>query len=348
MLHQSFRRVLVALLVLACVTITGGVVLWFATGRVYAISDAIYFAVITVSTVGYGELPDMTAHHSARVVTSVLIVAGIGAIAFFQSTLTALLVEGAIGKAFRKRRMEKRIKALKDHFIVAGAGRTGRMVVGELITTGVEFVVIDTDEHHLHRIEHEFSVNLLYVIGDATEDHTLLEAGIERARGLVACLTDDPQNLFVTLSARSLHADARIVSKVIEPENEAKMLKAGANTTVSPNQIGGVRLASELVRPKLTRFLDETMRNQGAALRFDEVEMPKDSSYVNLTLAQIPIRQRTNLLVMALRSPDGALRFNPPASEAIAAGTQLIVMGGPEDIMTLREMLGGGRPSSVN
>ncbi|MCA9632430.1 MAG: potassium channel protein [Myxococcales bacterium] len=341
MLHLSFRRVAFALLVLGSVTVGGGVLLWLATGQVYSLPDAVYFAVITVSTVGYGELPEMSP--AARVVTSLLIIAGIGAIAFFQSTLTALLVEGAIGKAFRKRRMEKRIQALRDHYIVAGAGRTGRMVVGELVNSGVDFVVIDMDEHHIQRIEQEFDVSLLYVIGDATEDHSLLEAGIAHARGLVACLTNDPQNLFVTLSARSLNAQARIVSKVVEAENQPKMLKAGANTTVSPNHIGGVRLAGELVRPKLTRFLDETLRQQGAALRFDEVEMPGDSPFVNCTLSQIPIRQRTNLLVMALRMPDGSLSFNPLASEAIAAGTQLIVIGGPGDIATLREMLGVAR-----
>lgn len=328
-----------ALALLGTVITIGGVVLWILGEGEYTLWQAIYFAIITVSTVGYGELPHFENHTGSRVVTGVLIIAGIGAIAFFQSTLTALLVEGAIGKLFRKRRMQKKVDSYHDHYIVCGAGRVGRAVVHELVQTDCEFVVIDKDESHLERLGHDLGVQLVYVIGDATEDAVLQEAGVKRAAGLVCSLTSDPQNLFVTLSARSINPDLRIVTKVVEHENEAKMKMAGAQTTVSPNLIGGSRLASELTHPKLVRFLDDTMSVEGTNLRFDELEMSEQCKYAGQTLRQMPIREHANLLVIATRDHTGELRFNPKANERIEAGMHMIVIGPPADINKLREML---------
>ncbi len=340
MFQLSIRRVLSALALLAIVIVLGGVAVYFLGNGEYTIGHAIYFAVITISTVGYEELPHLETHPGARVVTSLVILAGIGTIAFFQSTLTALLIEGVIAKAFRRRRMNNRIAALKGHMVVAGCGRTGKYIVEELAAIGQTFVLIEKDEALLARVSEELDGKLLYIIGDATEDHTLVAAGVERARGVVSALSDDRDNLFVTLSARSLNPKARIVAKAVEIENEPKILKAGADSTVSPNRIGGIRLVSELVRPKVTQFLDQMLRVT-KNLRFEEVPIPEGSPFAGKSLREVPIRDKTNLLVVALHEPDGGYVYNPSPDKKLDVGTQLIVMGEVPSVDKLREMVGG-------
>jgi voltage-gated potassium channel len=336
----SIRRVVSLLGLVAGVVVSGGAVLWLIEGGRYSLFDSIYFALITIATVGYGELPEMS--RSARVVAMVLIVAGVGSIAVFHSSLTALLVEGVIGKSFRRRRMQRRIAALERHVIVAGCGRTGRFVVDDLLAGGEPFVVVDRDLALLESVNEELGGKLLYVAGDATDDHVLVQAGIGRAAGLIAALTDDRDNLFVTLSARAINPKARIVAKVVEPENEPKILKVGADRTVSPHRIGGQRLVSELVRPKATEFLDQVLRVTGKNLRVDDVELPEASRYAGHTLREARIREHANLLVVAVRERDGAFVYNPPADYALAAGSHLIVIGEADDVAKLRSVLAGG------
>lgn len=338
MIGPAIRRVATALLALNLVVVLGGTTIWLLGGGTWGFFEAVYFAVYTVSTVGFSELPQVEQFPAVRVATGLLIMAGISAIAFFQSTLTALFIEGVIGRTFRRRRMQKKIGKLKNHFVVAGCGRTGKYVVEELVATGREFVAIDRDEEHLERLNEELGNKLLYIVGDATEDHTLLEAAVDHAAGVVAALADDRDNLFITVSARALNPSARIVSKAVETENERKLLRAGADTTVSPNRIGGERLVSELVRPKVTAFLDNMLRVT-QNLRFEELEVPKDSKWVGSTLRKMPIRDRTNLLVVALHEPDGKYIYNPVPDQRVQAGTQLIVFGELDSVEKLRALL---------
>ena len=341
MFDLAFRRVLSALSLLGIIILLGGAALYWLGQGEYTFAHSLYFAVITISTVGFAELPHLEGHPGARAVTGVMIIAGIGTIAFFQSTLTALLIEGVIAKVYRRRRMENKIARLKNHMVVAGCGRTGKYIVEELHAIGQPFVVIEKDEALLARVNDELGGKLLHVIGDATEDHTLLAAGVERARGVVAALAEDRDNLFVTLSARSFNAKARIVSKAVEVENEPKILKAGADTTVSPNRIGGIRLVSELVRPKVTEFLDQMLRVT-KNLRFEEVPIPEGSSFAGRTLREVPIRDKTNLLVVALHEPAGGYVYNPSPDHKLEVGTQLIVMGEVPSVEMLREMVAAG------
>ena len=234
-MNPAIRRLLYALFsVLTLVSIgTVGYVL-LGHGR-WSLSDAMYMTVITLSTVGFAELNDMAKVPGARGLTVALIVGGVGTLAYVQANVTALLVEGAIGQAFRRNRMRKAIDALNGHIVVAGTGSTGRHAVEELLITKTPFVVIDRDHDHLERISEELAEGkLLFVHGDATEDHVLLAAGVQRARGVVAALTHDKDNLFVTLSARSLNAGARIVAKVTEVDAGPKMIKAAAPSSTEP------------------------------------------------------------------------------------------------------------------
>jgi voltage-gated potassium channel len=342
-LRPQARHVASALLALVVIVLLGGFVLWLVGANEYPLWECIYFALYTVSTVGYAELPHFGSHPGIHWVVGALIVAGVGAIAFFQSALTVMFVEGIIGKAVRRRRMERKIARLSNHVIVAGCGRTGRYVIGELSAGSTPFVVIERDEDTLVNLS-EQDPQLLYVPGDATADHVLLQAGADRAMGLVACLPDDRDNLFVTLSVRALNPGARITTKVVDINNETKVIRAGADSTVNPNRIGGKRLASELLRPHVTEFLDEMLKVTEGKLHFDEVELIEGTSVAGRTLREVPIRTQTNLLVVAVRRPDGAYTYNPSPDERLSVGERLIVMGLLSDVERLRQMV---RPPAV-
>jgi voltage-gated potassium channel len=340
--------VLFATLLVSMVIGSGGTALWLLGEGRWSLGESLYMAIVTVSTVGFGELPEIDHVRFARSVTVVIIVAGLGTVAFFQSSMTAAIVEGAIGHAWRRNRMKKKIEGLSGHVVVAGIGSTGRHVVEELIATETPFVVIERNHEHVDRLEIELgSRQILWVHGDATEDHTLIEAGIVRARGVIAALTNDRDNLFVTLSARALNSRARIVSKVVESEAIPKMTRAGADATVSPNIIGGRRMASELIRPDVVEFIDQMLRDKDRNLRLEEVLIPQGSPYAGHALRDVPIRKQTNVLVVAVRDSSREFKYNPGPDTVLEADTTLIVLGETTDIVTLRGLV-GGEPSPIS
>ena len=331
-------RVAPAIALLAVVISVGGLAIWAVGGGRWSLGDALYLAVNAVSTVGFYELEGMASVRFARAITVVIIISGLGTVAYFQSSLTALLVQGVIGRRFRVKRMQTRIEGLTDHIVIAGAGSTGLHVIEELDATDTPDVVVDRDRASLERIARELtSGRMLYVCGDATDDSVLQAAGITRCRGVVAALTEDRDNLYVTLSARSLNATARIVTKVIHTDAAPKMVRAGANATVSPNMMGGQRMASEMVRPTVVRFLDQMLADE-AVLRLEEVTIPDGSWFVGKSLREVPIRAHTNLLVVALRV-DGTFLYNPEPSSRLDAGAVLVVLGESRNVGKLRELV---------
>jgi voltage-gated potassium channel len=341
-LNASVRRLLFALGVLMTL-VCAGTLGFFSVGHGrWTLGDCAYMTVITLSTVGFGELTHMNEVSGAREITIMLIVSGVGTLAYVQGNLTALLVEGVIGQALRRNRMRKNIEALKGHVVVAGAGSTGRHVIEELHTTRTPFVVIDRDKQHLDRMSEEITDgSMLYVHGDATDDHTLVAANIENAKGVVAALTHDKDNLFVTLSARSLNAQARIVAKIVDDHSAPKMLKAGATTTVNPTMIGGRRMVSELIRPEVTEFLDQMLRDKDKALRLSEVTVKAGTKFVGVQLKDAPIRRETRLLVVAIRGADRKFAYNPEPDHVITEGTTLIVLGEAESVNKLQRIMDG-------
>jgi voltage-gated potassium channel len=297
--------------------------------------------IITISSVGFAELGHMRDAPGARPLTVALIISGLGVLAYVQSSMTALFVEDVIGHAFRRRRMRGKIEQLAGHVVVAGAGNTGKHVIEELIATQTPFVVIDRSDHLLQSVSEDYcGGKMLYVHGDATVDHVLLAAGVARARGVVAALTHDKDNLYVTLSARSLNPQARIVSKVVEDEAAPKILKAGASSIVSPTMIGARRLASELIRPYVNEFLDQMLRDKDKNLRLEEVTIARGSSFAGMALKDTPIRRETRALVIAARGSDEVFVYNPDPEYVIADGTTLIVLGETESIVKLRQLAG--------
>lgn len=307
--------------------------------------DCFYMTIITLSTVGFGEmLPDMGATHGARAWTLALILFGSGTLVFFVSTLTAFIVEGDIQGVLRRRRMQRRIDALRGHILVVGIGATGIHVVGELLGSKVPFVVIDTNSERLELMAEQFGPGLLYVHGDATVDHVLEQAGILRAKGLAATLPEDKDNVFVSITARALNPKLRIVAKMTEDSAETKLRRAGADSIVSPSLIGGLRLASELVRPSVVQFLD---RIRSDDLRVEEVPIPAGSTLVGTPLKDTNLRHQTSVLVLAVREPDGSYTYNPGPDFALAPAQTLVVLCRSEDLEPLRTGIADGTVGRV-
>ncbi len=339
----ALRRHALALLFAALVIFGGGAGLWLLGDGRWSLGESVWMALISATTVGFGELPDMADVPHARAVVAGVILLGLATFAFLQSSLTAFLVESALGETLRRRRMERRIARLEGHVIVAGCGSTGLHVVEELVASGTTVVVIDRHRESLEKANVEVgNGGLLWVQGDATEDHTLVAAGIGRAKGLVAALTHDRDNLYVTLSARGLNPSARIVTKVVEPEAAPKMLKAGANGTVSPNVIGGRRLAAELTRPVAVEFLDVMLRDPTQELRLEELTVPVSSPHVGKRLGDLPLREVANALVVGLRGEGRQLRYNPSPDERLSAGATLVVLARVDEMPRLRAWVDDG------
>ncbi len=310
----------------------------------WSVFDCLYMTVITLSTVGFGEvLPGMHDMVEARAVTLGLIILGSGTLLYFISNLTAWIIEGDLGGILRRRRMHSLIAKLENHVIVCGAGTTGVHIVRELDAIGTPFVVIELKEERLHDLEEELDRELLHVIGDATDDHVLERAGIEKARGVIASLSHDKDNLFVTITARALNPDARIVAKSVEESTEAKLRRAGADTVVSPNLIGGMRLVSEMVRPQAIAFLDRMLRDRdGRRIRIEEIAIPEGSSLIGKTLAETTIRD-TGALVIAVHQPNEDYIYNPGPDLEMQVGAALIVLAEAEAVERLRRQLAAAR-----
>ena len=239
------------------------------------------------------------------------------------------------------------LSELSDHIIVCGVGTTGIHVVEELIATGHKLCAVDVSAEHLERVQSLSTTLLPTVLGDATEDGVLEQAGIRRARGLVAALTDDKANLFIVVSARELNPRLKIIAKGVDLKAAEKLRKAGANSVVNPAYIGGVRMVSEMIRPQVVEFLDLMLRDKDKNLRIEEVVVPKGSPFVGKPIFEAQIRQHTNLLVVAVREPSqsgatGNFVYNPGPELLIADGMTLVVLGETEGVHRLRSAVASG------
>ena len=332
------RRLTLALLLLLIIVIGAAAGYRLLGGPKVTTLDAIYMAVITVATVGYSEVVETRANPPLRVFNIFVIFFGIGIMLYVFSASTAFVVEGEFKDIFRRRRLLKQMRNLKDHFIVCGAGETGHYVVQELLKTGNRFVVIDHDDGRLAKIQHlgEFPV----LNGDASEEEVLETAGLSKARGVATVLPDDKDNLMVTVTARQKNPKVRIVARCIDARRADKLMKAGANATVSPNMIGGLRLASELIRPHVVGFLDLMLKEQSKTLRVEEISVSEESPWVGKTIHESEIHRRFELLALALRKPNGETAYNPQGDTVLVVGDVLLVMGDVNKIWKARQASG--------
>lgn len=316
-------------------------------GPEYGLVDAIYMTMITLTTVGYAEVIDLSDNPGGRLFTTALLVIGVGSFVYFFSNFTAFIVEGNLDRILWRRRMRRSLNAIEHHYIVCGAGRTGQHMIRELIQTERPFVLIDIDEIRARELldelgfgkQREFPI----VIGDATDDEILRAAGIEQAVGLCASLSSDKDNLLITMTARLIRQDLRIVARCADPKIFQKLQRVGADAVVSPNMIGGLRLVSELVRPDAVTFLDTMLRDKEKRLRIEEVQLQAGAEAIGRTLGELRADAIEGLLIIAVRtSGSDKWAFNPGDALALVEGHTVVFMSGPEGRQQAEARWGSG------
>jgi voltage-gated potassium channel len=332
-MNRLARRLLFIALTIAATLLIGTV--GFVLIERYPPFDAFYMTLITMTTVGYAEVHPLS--QVGRVFNSFLIIFGVTTIFIAVGAMTQTIVELEIGDVLGKRRNKRMIEKLKDHFIICGFGRVGRGAAAELRHAGSPFVVVDSSPE---RADMALQAGMLALVADATRDEVLCAAGVERARGLVAALATDADNLFVLLSAKGLNPKLYVATRAAEEGAEEKMRRAGADAVYAPYAITGHRLAQSLLQPHVVQFLDFTTNDIGMDMAIEQVRVAETSEVVSRTIKELQIRRDVGVIVMAVRKREGHMIFNPPADTAVEGGDYLIVMGRQESLRTLETLLG--------
>ena len=293
--------------------------------------EGFYMVLTTITTIGYGEVHPLS--HTGRIFNTFVIIAGVGLVLLFFGGATQALLEFELQSVFGRRRMDREIGRLSDHYIVCGAGRVGRSVARELARKPLPFVLIDNDADNLARYS---DGGWLTLVGDATQAPVLRQAHIERARGLVASTTTDASNVYIILTARSLNPKLQIIARASEEEAEQHLLTAGANHVVSPYNFAGYRIAQTFMRPHVVDFFDTAMNRQ-LPLEIEEVQVQAGSRVAGQTLEGSRIRQEMGVIVLAIKGEGSLMRFNPSPDEVIHQGDHLIAMGEPDGLRRLEQ-----------
>ncbi len=300
----------------------------------YPVFDAFYMTLTTVSTVGYGEIHPLS--HAGRIFNSLLIMFGATVVLLALGGMTQTVIELERSQFFGKRRVKKMIEKLQDHFIICGFGRVGRGAADELLQQGAKFVIVD---HNEEKVERAIREGMLAVLADASRDDVLREVGIDRAKGLIATLASDADNLFLILSARTLNSKIKLTTRVAERASEEKLRRAGADFVFAPYDATGHRMAQALLKPHVQQFIDFTTQNMDVKVNIEQVSVSARSSYADSTIAQMQIRSEMGVIVLAIRKADGKMVFNPPSETQISVGDHLIVMGQAEGLQKLEQAL---------
>jgi voltage-gated potassium channel len=289
--------------------------------------DCLYMTLITITTIGFGEIVDLSSSPQGRIFTMFLALCGIGIITYTLSNLTAFIVEGSLNEAFLRRKMEKTIRKLSDHFIVCGIDGVGHYIINELYETKRPHVIVDTSRQNIEKFLHDYHEDF-FIVGDATDNDTLLEAGVMKARGLFAVTGDDNNNLVISITAKQLNPSVKVIACCYDLKNMDKIKKAGADAVISPTFIGGLRMASEMIRPAVVSFLDIMLRDKKKNLRIEEIPVP--DSYSGQPLSVLNLQKYPDTLLLAVKIKSDWI-FNPDRHYAFTPGTTLIIMTTPED-----------------
>lgn len=332
MRRRLIRRIL---LILALLTITVAIgTTGFMLIEGYSWFDAFYVTISTITTIGYPEPRPLS--HAGRVFNSFLIVFGVSAVFVSVGAMTQMIIEVELQGRFGERRKKKMIDRLHDHFIVCGYGRVGRNASLEFQRTGAPFLVIDRNEQ---RVTKAMTAGMLAVEADATQDDSLREAGVLRARGLIAALPSDAENLFIILSAKTLNPQLTVVTRASEEEAGEKLRRAGADTVLTPFSMAGRQLADVLLRPQVVEFMDFARSNVGTGVVMEQVRVTSRTEVTAKTFGELQELRRSGVIVLAIRKQGGVTTFNPPPEFAISAGDVLIVMGERANLQKLEKIL---------
>jgi voltage-gated potassium channel len=298
--------------------------------------DSLYMTVITLTTVGFGEVHPV--NEQGRILTMTILVSGLGVVGYLVGTLTQILVEGQLLRIMGRKKLERQIEKLKDHIIICGYGRVGRIICEEIYRSKpTPLVVIDSDSTVTAKIEED---GHLYLLGDATEEQCLLRAGIRNAKGLATALDSEADNVYITLTAKGLKPSLFIIARAGRIGSEKKLLQAGANHVVSPHQIGGYRMAQALLRPNVTEFIDFATHDPGAGMGMEEIPVKPNSKLTDVALVDSGIRKELDLIIVAIKKADGTMLFNPASHTTIQIGDTLIALGQRSSLIKLEQLLG--------
>lgn len=330
------RNLSFAFVALALVLFTGTLGYHILSEGKHSWLDCFYMTFITISTIGYGEIVDVSGYQYGRLFTVFIAITGIGVLGYVLSTLTAFTLESDLNESWRRKKMLQRIAQLKDHYIVCGVGLVGSNVAHELTITGRTCVIVDSNVETMQRYVANHGTQL-YLIGDATDNDVLLAAGVLRAQGVFAVAHDDSQNLVISLSAKQLNPTLRVVARCHDVKNAEKTRRAGADEIVSPDFTGGLRIVSAMVRPNVVSFLDDMLKSE-ASVRMEEITIPAE-----LTGKPLAVLYHGNkdCLVLAVRTSTRGWLFNPAAQHVVQGGDVLMVMTTPQGRSRLEQLMQG-------
>jgi voltage-gated potassium channel len=333
------RRRLVLIATALALVLTGGTIgfMWIEG---YPAFDAFYMTLTTVTTVGYAEIRGLS--HAGRVFNSFLILIGVTTIFLAVGAMTQTLIELELNQFFGKRRVKSMIEKLDGHIILCGFGRVGRGAAEELRKAGATFVVVDNNDE---RVERAIKSGMLAVLADASRDETLRDVGIARAKGLIATLASDADNLFVILSAKTMNPNLTLSARIAEESSEQKMRRAGADFVFAPYNSTGHRMAQALLKPHVLQFLDFTTQ-EGVEVEIEQVRLTENSAFAGRTLAEVDLRHQSGVVVLAIRRASGEMLFNPPPDAKMSAGDHLIAMGEARHLQKLEQLLLVGTASA--
>lgn len=300
----------------------------------WGLFDSLYMTIITLTTVGYFEVHALS--RAGRVFTIMLILSGVGAMFYALGVAARMLIEGEIREILGRRKLSKKIENLKNHYIICGFGRMGRIICRELVQGNTSFVVIEENTGVVAAMTEDY----LTLQGDATQDGVLKQAGIERASGLISVLSSDANNLYVVLSARGLNPKLRIIARASEEGAEQKLMRAGADSVVSPYQIGGLRIAHSLLKPAVVDFIEFATKSGNIELQMEEIRVKETSHIVDKALDECGIRKEMGIIIVAIKRDSGEMEFNPTSSSVIKKGDTLIAMGETEQLKALEKLVG--------
>jgi voltage-gated potassium channel len=326
---EELRKRLVLAGVLIALIISLGTA-GFMTIEGWGLLDSVYMTIITLTTVGYKEVHDLS--DAGKIFNIGLITVGVGTVLYAFSTGAKIVLEGELQEIYGRSRLEKKIKEMADHYIICGYGRMGKIICRELKGQGVKFVVVEKGATGVLE-----KGETLILEGDATQDATLNEAGIAKAKGLISVLPSDAENLFVVLSARGLNPGLLIVARAGEEGSEQKLIRAGADRVISPYHIGGLRIAHTILKPAVVDFIEFATKSGNIDVQMEEISIHGQSGLVGCTLDQCGIGRELGIIIVAMRRKDGEMQFNPTFRSTIQAGDTLIALGETSRLKVLEE-----------
>jgi voltage-gated potassium channel len=339
------KRFKVSVAIIVAITLIGTVGFKIIGGEKTTYLDALFMTTITLFTVGYSDVVGLDDKPFGKLFTIFFIFLGAGTIAYLFTSLAAYIIGGELRRIFRRRTMDKRINALRNHYIVCGIGMVGLYVAHELFLTKRHQVAIDLDEGKQELLKyHNLGVDV--IAGDATENEILWKAGIEHAKGLFATTNSDNDNVVIALTARQLNPSLRIVCRCTDTKNIDKIRRAGADAVVALNYIGGLRMAAEMLKPHLTSFMDMVLRDKESPLKAGEITVPADSPFIGKDVGQIDFRSIGNILLIAARRPTGEWIYNPFPETILEAHMSLLVLATPEEKDLLQKIIGSTSQST--